>query len=37
LRKIDVFGNERPINVYTAQGRGFFGTSTKEPVGEAEA
>ncbi len=33
---IDILRNEKPINVYFAQGRGFFGTSTSEPVGEAE-
>jgi hypothetical protein len=32
---IDVLRNEKPINIYFAQGRGFLGTST-EPVGEAE-
>ena len=32
---LDVLRNERPINVYFAQGRGFLGTA-KEPVGEAE-
>jgi hypothetical protein len=33
---LDVLRNEKPINIYFAQGRGFFGTSTKEPVGEGE-
>jgi hypothetical protein len=33
---VDILRNEKPINVYFAQGRGFFGTSTSEPVGEAE-
>ncbi len=33
---IDILRNEKPINIYFAQGRGFFGTSTLEPVGEAE-
>jgi len=32
---LDVLRNEKPINVYFAQGRGFLGTSA-EPVGEAE-
>ncbi|PKH04468.1 hypothetical protein CXF72_00875 [Psychromonas sp. MB-3u-54] len=32
---IDVLRNEKPINVYFAQGRGFLGTSS-EPVGENE-
>jgi len=33
---IDILRNEKPINVYFAQGRGFFGTGSTEPVGEAE-
>jgi hypothetical protein len=33
---IDILRNEKPINVYFAQGRGFFGTGSLEPVGEAE-
>jgi len=33
---LDILRNEKPINVYFAQGRGFFGTGTTEPVGEAE-
>ena len=33
---LDILRNEKPINIYFAQGRGFFGTSTSEPVGEAE-
>lgn len=33
---IDILRNEKPINVYFAQGRGFFGTGSKEAVGEAE-
>jgi len=35
---IDVLRNEKPINVYFAQGRGFLGTSAgnPEPIGEAE-
>ncbi|ABM03544.1 hypothetical protein Ping_1761 [Psychromonas ingrahamii 37] len=32
---IDVLRNEKPINVYFVQGRGFLGTSS-EPVGENE-
>lgn len=33
---VDILRNEKPINIYFAQGRGFFGTSTSEPVGEKE-
>ena len=33
---IDVLRNEKPINVYFAQGRGFLGTGSVEPVGEGE-
>jgi hypothetical protein len=33
---LDVLRNESPITVYFAQGRGFFGTATQEPVGEGE-
>ncbi|MBN1928619.1 MAG: hypothetical protein JW764_03670 [Chlorobiaceae bacterium] len=32
---LDVLRNEKPINVYFAQNRGFLGTSA-EPVGEGE-
>ena len=32
---LDVLRNEKPVNVYFAQGRGFLGTSG-EPVGEGE-
>ncbi|MEP7229780.1 MAG: hypothetical protein ABI691_05980 [Ginsengibacter sp.] len=32
---LDILRNESPLNIYFAQGRGFFGTST-EPVGEGE-
>jgi len=32
---LDVLRNEKPINVYFAQGRGFLGTGS-EPVGEGE-
>jgi hypothetical protein len=33
---LDVLRNEKPVNVYFAQGRGFLGTGL-EPVGEGEA
>jgi hypothetical protein len=33
---IDILRNEKPINVYFAQGRGFLGTGSVESVGEAE-
>ncbi len=33
---IDILRNEKPINVYFAQGRGFFGTGSTEAVGEKE-
>jgi len=33
---LDVLRNEKPINVYFAQGRGFLGTGSMEPVGEGE-
>ena len=32
---IDILRNEKPLNIYFAQGRGFFGTSA-EPIGEGE-
>jgi hypothetical protein len=32
---LDVLRNEKPLNIYFAQNRGFFGTSS-EPVGEGE-
>ncbi len=32
---LDILRNETPLNIYFAQGRGFFGTSS-EPVGEGE-
>lgn len=32
---LDILRNEKPLNIYFAQNRGFFGTST-EPVGEGE-
>ena len=33
---LDILRNEAPITVYFAQGRGFFGTSSTEAVGEGE-
>jgi hypothetical protein len=34
---VDILRNEKkPINIYFAQGRGFFGTSTSEAVGEGK-
>ena len=33
---IDVLRNEKPIHIYFAQGRGFLGTQSVEPVGEGE-
>lgn len=33
---IDLLRNEKPIQLYFAQGRGFFGTGSTEPVGEGE-
>lgn len=33
---LDLLRNEKPIQIYFAQGRGFFGTGSKEPVGEGE-
>jgi hypothetical protein len=33
---IDMLRNEKPINVYFAQGRGFLGTGSAEQVGEGE-
>lgn len=33
---LDVLRNEKPVQVYFAQGRGFFGTAGQEPVGEGE-
>lgn len=33
---IDVLRNEKPINVYFAQGKGFLGTGSMETVGEGE-
>ncbi|UII21322.1 hypothetical protein [Fulvivirga ligni] len=33
---LDMLRNEKPINVYFAQGRGFLGTGSIEAVGEGE-
>lgn len=33
---LDVLRNEKPINIYFAQNRGFLGTSGQEAVGEGE-
>jgi len=33
---LDILRNEKPIQIYFAQGRGFFGTGATEPVGENE-
>ena len=33
---LDVLRNEKPIHIYFAAGRGFFGTQSTEPVGEGE-
>lgn len=33
---IDMLRNESPIRVYFASGKGFLGTTDKEPVGEGE-
>jgi hypothetical protein len=33
---LDVLRNEKPVHIYFAQGRGFFGTASTEPVGEGE-
>jgi hypothetical protein len=32
---LDICRNEKPLNIYFAQNRGFFGTAS-EPVGEGE-
>lgn len=34
---LDILRNEKPIQVYYAAGRGFFGTGSTENVGEGEA
>ena len=34
---LDVLRNEKPINIYFAQGRGFFGTSTLDPWAKANS
>lgn len=33
---LDILRNEKPIQVYFAAGRGFFGTGSTEAVGEGE-
>ena len=33
---MDILRNEKPIHIYFAQGRGFLGTMSTEPVGEGE-
>jgi hypothetical protein len=33
---LDILRNEKPIHIYFAQGRGFLGTLSTEPVGEGE-
>jgi len=33
---LDILRNEKPLQIYFAQGRGFFGTAGTEPVGEGE-
>lgn len=33
---LDILRNEKPIQIYFAQGRGFFGTGSLEAVGEGE-
>ncbi|MFT3857322.1 MAG: hypothetical protein QM742_07455 [Aquabacterium sp.] len=33
---LDLLRNEKPLQIYFAQGRGFFGTASTEPVGEGE-
>ncbi len=34
---LDILRNEKPIHIYFAQNRGFFGTASTEPVGEGDA
>lgn len=34
---LDILRNEKPVQVYFAAGRGFFGTASTEDVGEGEA
>lgn len=34
---LDLLRNEKPMHVYFAAGRGFFGTAADEPVGEGES
>ena len=33
---LDILRNEKPVHIYFAVGRGFFGTAADEPVGEGE-
>lgn len=33
---LDILRNEKPVHIYFAQSRGFFGTASTEPVGEGE-
>ena len=33
---LDILRNEKPVHIYFAQNRGFFGTASTEPVGEGE-
>jgi hypothetical protein len=33
---LDILRNEKPLNIYFAAGRAFFGTSGEEQVGEGE-
>ena len=35
-RVLDILRNEKPIQIYFASGRAFFGTGTTENVGEGE-
>lgn len=34
---LDLLRNEKPMHIYWAQNRGFFGTASTEGVGEGEA
>lgn len=34
---LDILRNEKPVQIYFASGRAFFGTSSLEPVGEGGA
>jgi hypothetical protein len=33
---LDILRNEKPVHIYFAQNRGFFGTAGTEPIGEGE-